>query len=352
MFPKDPKAMKTPTSLQPISFALVLSALSTSASATMEQALYIDGKVRTTGVPLDGTRILVERDGIMVQMLTDDIGRVHLRLDLQRIYILSFERAGCMTKKLFFDTHVPGDGLMSAPFSFPFKVTLEENEESTTLHYAQPVGFIRYFRAEKDFGYDTNYRMRRYPKPDEELIASKHVRSEDGPITSGEMPPVAVASTGNSGLGTPNTTSVTASVRPGPVEMMSVRATASPVLSRSHTVAPEPLPGPTAAPTMRRVSKAGPRPSREHEVVTTALRPRPTVTRVITLPRKENVVLPDGRTEEVQVEPTYVTTTVRITKSGHTREYRRVAHKYGAVHFFYNGLSCGEAIYTAGINEQ
>ena len=102
---------------------------------------------------------------------------------------------------------------------------------------------------------------------------------------------------------------------------------------------------------MRPAPKAEPRTTREHEVIPAPSRPRPVVTRVITLPRKENVVLPDGRTEEVQVEPTYVATTVRITKAGRTREFRRVAHRYGAVHYFYNGLSCGEATYIAGINE-
>ena len=60
-------------------------------------------------------------------------------------------------------------------------------------------------------------------------------------------------------------------------------------------------------------------------------------------------VLPDGRTEELAVDKNIVATIVRITKNGRTREYRRIAHGYGDVHFFCNGSSCSESSYSAGI---
>ncbi|HMC97529.1 MAG TPA: hypothetical protein VKG92_07755, partial [Flavobacteriales bacterium] len=324
--------MSSPTSPQAFIIAVSLFCHGAVVNARWEQVLYIDGKVRTEGVPLDGTRILVERDGIMVQVVSEDVGRIRLRLDLQRVYILSFERVGCMTKQLLFDTHVPGEGLMSAPFSFPFKVTLEESDESTLLQYTQPVGFVRYYPGEKDFGYDTDYRMRRYSQRDEDRIANAAETPDAGSPMIPGGPKVGSA---DPDPGTPTTALMD---RPVLVEVLTVRATTPlPNLPRSATP-PEPGPATSAGSVMRPTPKAAPRVSREEEVVRTVPRPRPVVTRVIHVPRKEAEVLPDGRTEEIQVDRNAVTTTVRITKAGHTREFRRVAHQYGAVHYFFNGL--------------
>ncbi|MEZ4740041.1 MAG: hypothetical protein R2818_11955 [Flavobacteriales bacterium] len=61
--------------------------------------------------------------------------------------------------------------------------------------------------------------------------------------------------------------------------------------------------------------------------------------------------LPDGRTDELIVEPTYVARVIRITESGHTREYRRVVHRFGDTYYFCNGSSCGEVTYSTAIAE-
>ena len=342
--------MKTQATLRSITTALLITSIRLSVSANTEQALYIDGKVRTDGVSMAGARVIVERDGIMVQMLTEDVGRIRMRLELQRVYVLSFERAGCMTKKLFFDTHVPMEGMDNAPFGFPFKVTLENSEESAVLQYAQPVGFIRYFHAQKDFGYDTNYRMRRDALPEEDLIARNPPRTGEGHASVSMLSQDAPAGVVEPPKPEP-LAATTVSVKRAPLDLLAMRpATALPNLVR--TVTPKPAPEPLRGPEMRPAPTINVPPAGERTVSTPAPTTRPTVTRVVRISRPEAVVPPDGRAEELQVEKTYVARTVRITKAGHTREYRRVAHRYGAVHYFVNGTSCGEETYTAGIQER
>jgi hypothetical protein len=51
-------------------------------------------------------------------------------------------------------------------------------------------------------------------------------------------------------------------------------------------------------------------------------------------------ILEDMREERLIVEPTRVTTVVHIRQAGEQVEYRRVAHRFGPVYFFKNGLSC------------
>jgi hypothetical protein len=48
------------------------------------------------------------------------------------------------------------------------------------------------------------------------------------------------------------------------------------------------------------------------------------------------------RSEQLIVEPRSVTTIIRLQEQGHTTEYRRVSHAYGAVYFFRNGESVTE----------
>ena len=67
--------------------------------------------------------------------------------------------------------------------------------------------------------------------------------------------------------------------------------------------------------------------------------------------RPEIAPLPDGRTDDLIVEPTYVARVIRITASGHTREYRRVVHRFGDTYFFCNGSSCGEVTYNTAVEE-
>ena len=63
--------------------------------------------------------------------------------------------------------------------------------------------------------------------------------------------------------------------------------------------------------------------------------------------RPESVIDEDQilRQEELLVEPTKVTTIVKLEKGGTVTEYRRVFHKWGGTYYFRNGEACSQLIY-------
>jgi hypothetical protein len=262
---------------------------------------------------LDGTRVIIERDGVQINVLTGDVARVSLRLDLGHVYLLSFERKGCMTKELLFDTNVPEESLALAPFTFPFKVTLEKRNLDATFHYAQPVGYIRYHETKKDFDYDTDYALHH-----DRLERSKSAHAS----SVRNLEPVRTAPVVSDG---PSTVHDAAKAAAEPNAATTTRV--------SHL------------PDQMAVSwSAGPHADSPTRRVRQAVVPEPEQDLALPPP-------PDGRTDELIVEPTYVARVVRITHMGRTREYRRVAHRFGETHYFLDGSSCGEATFSAGIRE-
>lgn len=327
-----------------------MAALLTAAALVQIQAirantaqLHLDGIVIVKQLPLDGTKVIVvDREGPST-VITRDLRHFSLPLDLDRTYLLSFEREGCVTKQLLFDTKVPERYMASAPFSFPFQVTLEQPPADAPFAYAGPVGFVRFYDDIKDFGYDTDYSIARdavlvqrldlaregaspAPATAQTLKAAPlpaPVPSADAPQgafeelapTLTEVPPL-VHNTGN--------TSATVA----PLQHVPIARPAS--LPRSM---PKPAPAPLAAPAAPPLTSS----SALLASPTTAQRTAPAA----------RVLDDQARSEQLIVEPRRVTTVIRLTQNGHTTEYRRVAHDYGAVYFFRNGESCAEYTFNA-----
>ena len=127
-------------------------------TAQAEQAvLHIDGRFKVQRGSMDQASVKMIRDGRATSVLTDDIRRISLDLELQSIYTLSFSCPGYLTKDLLFDTRMTPEAAAKAPFEFKFDVTLEDLVTENRLAYAGPVGFIRFIGDRGDFGYDTNY---------------------------------------------------------------------------------------------------------------------------------------------------------------------------------------------------
>jgi hypothetical protein len=284
--------MKTPL----IPFVLLIATITL--GATVPQGLLVDGKFRIKGVPMKGARVIVERNGVQVQVLHDDISRFTLNLDLQQDYVLHFVREGCLSKTLHFDTHMPESSMAAAPFRFPFLVTLEPKPMGSVVGYAKAVGVVVFDTATGDFDYSTNYALVRE--------RTKRLGSVDVQRTLPRALPDA----------------------PG-----SFDGSARPELMKEATE-----PGFTPKQGQRSIarSRSGIKPDRTAP-------PSPSVTAVVAPPEEPRQ---DGRTEEIEVRPAYVARMVRITEQGRTREYRKVTHRYGEVHWFCNGTSCSESLYN------
>lgn len=331
--------MKANPTLRALSSATVVTLALAGPASFSERALYIDGKLRTDGLATEGLRVTVARDGNVVETLAGNMSRMQLRLDLQWTYVLTFEREGYMTKELLFDTHVPFDGLGHSPFNFPFKVTLEKNPDDATLRYAQPVGYIRYFRDKMDFDYDTDYTMRRDRIVPEEYFTQRALRREVVPDALVVRPPMIRREM-------PSISTV--------LEHASMDADVATLRNYFEEVeldapAPDRAPLPEAKPVVI-VASAPVVEASETPVVIAAPRPKPVVASIIRIPAPEPVVLPDGRAEELQVERNNVTKIIRITVDGRTKEYRRIAKRYGGVDFFCDGSACSETIFASSVN--
>lgn len=328
--------------LRPLALIAILLGSGTHASTGWDAALYVDGKVRTDGVDFQGTSVLVERNGIITQFITKDIERLRLRFDLQYVYVLTFEHAGCLTKKLRFDTHVPADKVALAPFNFPFKLTLVKTEKEMGREYAGPVGSIRFFVGRDDFYYDTDFSLKQVQ---EAGVAIEPDSWSDGipAQDSGAAHNDSSTETHEPRANTATNEQTEPHERVGSVEadMDVQRANAVEAPSFIHASSASETLSHTRTMTMAKASNG---------TVTPSYKFRPAIRTVNPAPGPPSVVLPDGRTEELVVEGSRVTTIVRITESGHTREFRRVAHRYGQVYYFSNGASCSELTYHVGVD--
>ncbi len=326
---------------------LLITPLLCSASVNV---LNIDGIMRVSGMPLEGMRIVVLPQDGEIQVLTRNVFHLNMSLELQTTYLLAFERPGCVTKQLYFDTHVPEEYLERAPFDFPFKVTLEAPPKGRSFEYAGPVGNIHFDERHKDFAYDTDYSL----IGSDALVARMREAEE-------RLPLVTMGGERQSG--------------PSRVEPMEVRTGTSrpgmdafPVLVPTGLSAPALLHPPGSvdrASTIARMAPHGTRIARApvrmelKKVDAPVWRVSPTVrvTRVVSVVAPSSTMnaakadpapsLP-GRDEQLIVERNRVTTVVRITQDDHTLEYRRVAQRYGAVFYFKNGLNCDALTYERG----
>lgn len=328
--------MKTLPTLLPSAIRLSLLALSPvlDAAAATDVFLEIDGKLRVHGAPLEGARVVVFHEGRTSQVITNDVSHIAMRLDLQSSYLLSFEREGCITKQLLFDTHVPANALADAPFSFPFKVTLEAMPASSSMGYVGPVGLISYDIAKADFDHDSKYTLVELDRLLEATLPNSFSAS---PALDRELlPHMDLLRNAENGL--PD---------------MAVRDRVPYMgLPIGHLDAAT---GKTDAPRVEPSSGAMPGSGAMSKVVTKA-GPRPLIDATFPLrvidKRVPDAMVPafsEGRSEEFRAEKLRVTTIIRITAEGRTTEYRRIAHRYGPVYFFRNGVSCSETVYTKGV---
>lgn len=326
--------------------------LLTAAGGGTDHGLYLDGRLRVVGEPLEGARLTVYRDDKPMQVLTNDLERIELRLDLQRTYLLSFDHPGCITKQLYFDTRVPVEDLDGAPFTFFFKVTLEQlTAEGSTLRYAGPVGFIRFYPEVGDFDYDRDYRMLR----DEEVADAAVLDVDALPLEAKEvvMPEVAQRPVDPAGIEALSAQVMEARMSgeappageamPVKRERRMVAAFVDPTLALGELVGKARTRALNAAPTVRVRAGGEGRAVHAHYAAAGSM-PVPTY-----LPAVQK---PDGREEEVIVEKLRVTRIVRITTNGHTTEYRHVTHRYGMNFYFKDGISCSAHTHARGSRER
>lgn len=310
------------------------------ASATLR----IDGIVHVPGLSMSGARMIIITDDGRSEVVVSGLEHFSRELPLQTAFLIGFEREGCVTKQLYFDTHVPGEAMARAPFDFPFEVTLERPPTGQNFHYAGPVGYIRYFPERQDFGYDTDYHRIADPK-----MAAQMLQALDHPTAQGHKAEEAHAE---------DPLSFRAAGQHSDTDAFNVivptRPTREALVHPTGDQDPRSTERPQAAPQMPEAAvKPAPVPSIERipALAEPALH-QPEIT--LTPPFLPAATTdPDAqREEELIVEPQWIIKIIRLSRSGTTDEFRRVEHKYGAVYFFKNGSTCSQYVYDLAVGKQ
>lgn len=304
--------------------------------------LHLDGILIVNGLPLEGSRvIMIAKDG-EAQVLTEGLSHFTLRLDLQKDYLVSFERPGCVSKQLRFNTNVPAENLSPDGFRFPFQVTLEPAPEGQRMEYAGPVGYIHFDGKLNDFSYSTDYRMLKddFLAKELELIQTKLM--SEVPSAS----PVAPHPAHDAGL----TASMRKPVMAEAIKPVRAQDMVAPVVSRTppmvHVLATATAPSPVSLNdiepgtphTAHPLSLALSEPARTEAVVMKRLA-EPLDVEAVPVVEKE-----------VQVDSLRVTTIIRLHRGMTTDEYRRVVSYYGGTTYFCNGYACSADTFQRGVN--
>lgn len=283
--------------------------------------LLVDGKLKVKGGGLEGARMIMVDGTGAPTVLEQGLAHFVITLDLNSTYLLSFERPGCVSKEVLFDTSLPFTAITDEQRSFLFEVTLQAPPDGQQFEYAGPVAFVHYVAGLHDFGYDTDYRIKAPVELVEQLARVRHDGVKAARHSAAIVAPVRVDSA-------VAPTIRAEELRHGDAEMPLVHPTGgtpetqTTIRARTATVPADPanVSHSAASPRATAVVRGG-----------TSMPPDPVRFGTTACPLAASNT---GRQEEVEVEHLRVTRIVRVCGAGKVTEYRRVETRYGQVYYF------------------
>ncbi|MBK6891747.1 MAG: hypothetical protein IPH00_01045 [Flavobacteriales bacterium] len=298
-------------------------------------SLDLDGILMIRGMSMAGARVIIVTPDEEPRTLTTGLAHFSLHLKLNTDYLLSFERPGCVSKQLQFNTAVPDGYPVGEGFYFPFQVTLEPMPKGQEFAYAGPVGLIHFDQYINAFGYDTDYRVTKNEVLAKRLELARTGLEQQAEPVRGEAAVPMPGSSGNlSGKGveapdTPHDVLAPVVSRTAPrvhvLEMPKERLEPVPAHSASLHVALDEF-----------------RPSR----------PGPELLALGAAPAKNElnapVAMSSDRWKVVHADRLHVITSIKVQEKDREVEYRRVVSYYGGITFFRDGFPCSEKTYEDG----
>lgn len=375
-------------------YLLVALALAGASSVLAQGKFTINGRVKVDGGSVDGTRVVVYKDGEKQRTVTNNLSKFSLDLDLNSSYVLSFEKDGFVTKKLSFDTHAPAEAAANGFTPFEFAVSLfKQYDDVNTVVFNQPVGMIRYSHELDDFDFDTDYTKsiqsalaeaqaevekkqaaekdkeaaaakqkeedeknkakaaaaEAQRKKDEEAAAKKAEQDRATAAKKAEADSLAAAKKAEQDR-------IAAEKKKAEEERLAqAKAKQQP---KPKPPAPEPPPVAKAPPAEKPKPKPAPKPlppAPVHRNTTTAQvhegsdtrRTAPVVAMSEARPKFEETKAEVVRHEELIVEPNQVVMVVKVEQGEKRDEYRKVTRKYSGTFYFKNGESCTQRTYES-----
>ncbi len=288
----------------------------------------VECALRVRSLSMEGARVyLVSKEGEHV-LVSDGVNHFTLPLALQRTYLFSFERPGCISKQLLFDTAVPESRSKDGGFKFALQVAIEPATQGSPLEYAGPVGCIHFDERINGFAYRTDYRIAKDEALDTQLEA---FRKEELKRKVAAQP---------QGIG---------AVR----QANEVVLPAQPVTGTSYErVAPMVA---RVAPMVHVLEEPGKAGDTSNWQAAHEAKPQPPVMRhksqtMHTPVHSPAIATPRASSVEsgLHVEKLRVVTNTTVVEDNKPGNYQRVASYYGGVTYFRDGYPCSEQIYRQG----
>lgn len=356
-------------------------AMAISAIGMAQSRFVIHGRLKVEGGGLDGCKMVVYRDGEKFKAISTDLNKFSLELELNKNYVLSFEKNGFVTKKLSFNTNAPAAAALTGFTPFDFVVSLfKQYDGMNTVVFNQPVGMIRYDEKLADFDYDTDYtksiqsaleaaqaEVTKKQQEEERQLAEASKRKEQ---EEKEKAKADVRTQKEAAAKAKDDAKTQAKQEAAAREAEQARlAVAKPVPKVEIKPEPKPVPPPVAAPVAVAPTPKAPKP-RPAAIATTIAKPRensetrdPSIPRMAEerspvqaatahaseepRPKFEATPIFTVRHQDVIVEPNQVVTVVRLERGDTQTEYRKVIRKYSGTFYFKDGSSCSRSIYEA-----
>ena len=152
------KAMKQQTPIAAVLLIALLLPLGLFATAEAPGMLHLDGILLLRGDRSSMGRVIITAVDAPETVMENVEGHFTLDLLLEQAYMLSFERSGMVTKRVYFDTHVPAEEL-ARRFEFPFQVSLFTEGSNGINAYDGPVGYVHYLDEVRGFVHRTEYQV-------------------------------------------------------------------------------------------------------------------------------------------------------------------------------------------------
>ncbi|MBL0043193.1 MAG: hypothetical protein IPP33_01885 [Flavobacteriales bacterium] len=382
--------------------AIVGTLVLTSAAGVLAQTFQINGRVKVDGGALEGTKVVVYKNGEKQRTVNSGLTKFSLDLDLNADYILSFEKEGFVSKKLSFNTHAPAEAIANGFTPFEFAVNIfKQYDDVNSVVFNQPVGMIRFSSEADDFDYDTDYTKsiqselekaieevakKQAEEKEKDAIAAKQEEDEAKARAKAEaLQAKADAESAKLKAKQDKEAAETAkreqmrldaeakkaeqerlaAVEKKPKEQPAPKAEPKPKPEPKKKEEPAPVQPPVLAKVKAPKPSPEPPPVKFDPLITKlhegseARRSNGANEMVEASPvqrAKENgsseakPALPEktievARHEELIVEPNSVTTRIDLDNGKAKTEYRKIVHKYGSVFYFKDGQSCTKLTY-------
>jgi hypothetical protein len=365
----------------PLRSFLLLFLLSMAAALSAQSRFTVNGRMKVEAGDLSGARVVVYKNGVKERTITQNLGKFSIDLDLQKDYILSFEKEGFVSKKIAFNTRVPADAVANAFVPFEFAVSIfKQYDDVNLVVFNQPVGMIRYEQSQGDFDYDTDYTrsIQTQLQATQAAVEQKQKEDKEKEALAAKAAAKAEADAKKAAEQAARDEQARAAAaqreaQQKEAERLKAEAEAKRAAEKASKPPPPPPPPPASA---ERVAKPAPPPPApaapprpKPAPPTTA--PKPNLAKAVegqdqrraSMPTiiEEAQPAPTGngsdlaagamdeedvvRNEELIVEPNKVITVVKLDRGGLVTEYRKVYHKWGGIFYFKDGAPCSQLAY-------